>query len=361
LNNEYLNIAETNVTLSPEIETIIPLSVRSQAGTAAVINLYIRKISTSKYLNTVKVNDKEARFNLSKSLYTNIVNRNSTDFELFVMAEKDSSTLIYNGIEYTASMLTMVYLPAEEEGISLNLIVKSEDGTEKIYTIELVRESENTDLEYIKVQGKTVQLDEGSDYTYTVMVKSFITSVYVETKTVAAYSDIRIADNIIERGISQVNVEVESSESEIIPIVITAPDGITVKTYNIVVYKGNNNTNIVLKVNNNTITPDINGIYKTTFKGGTLQAIVDVIAESELATITLNENSNLSTLNTTVNLTNVSNTFNILVTAEDETQKQYTLIIDKTTNIDGQIITENINNIHKANIEVYRTSDNRPE
>jgi len=361
LNNEYINIAQSNITLSSERVTIIPISIRSQAGTSVVINLYIDKISTSNNLTMVKVNDREARYEQAKSTYTNVVSRDISEFEMFIMAENDSSVIIYEGIEYNASLLTMVSMPLEEDGISLNVIVKSEDGSEKPYIIELVRESENTELVYIKVDGVEVNLDDGSDYTYTVMVKSFITAVNVEVKTVAAYSDIRIGDNIVERSISQTTIEVESSESEIIPVVIRAPDGITVKTYNIVVYKGNNNTNIVLKVNNNTITPDINGIYKTTFKGGTLQAIVDVIAESELATITLNENSNLSTLNTTVNLTNVSNTFNILVTAEDETQKQYTLIIDKTTNIDGQIITENINNIHKANIEVYRTSDNRPE
>ncbi len=361
LHNEYQNIAESNVTLSTERTTIIPISIRSQAGIATVVNLYIEKIATSNNISIVKVNDREARYVQSKSTYINVVNRDLTEFELFIMAENDSSIIIYDGVEYTASLMTIVTMPIEQDGMSLNVIVKSEDETEKSYIIEFVRESENTELQYIKLNGVEIQLDDGSDYTYTVMVKNILSSVQVEVKTVASYSEIRIGDNIVERSVSEATIAVDSYQNEIIPVVVRAPDGITVKTYNIVLYKGDNNTNITVNVNGNKITPDSNGIYKVVLKGGTLNSNVEIIAQSEKTSINFNGVINLATVSSIVELNNAINNFSIIAKAEDETQKEYTLVIEKTTNIDGSIITENINNIHKADIRVYRTSDVRQE
>ena len=99
------------------------------------------------------------------------------------------------------------------------------------------------------------------------------------------------------------------------------------------------------------------GVYRVKVQGRTESAKVEVTTVIENAKIAIDNTEGKGKLVKEVDVTETENTYIIKVTAEDGTVKEYTLIIEKETNIKGKIITENVNGIHKATVTVYKSSN----
>jgi len=358
LGTENLNITQETVTLESQKSSVIPITVVSQSGVTEITNLYIEKISTSTNISTVKINDEESVFESEINKFSCVVDKITTQYEMFIMAESNYSIIEYDGIEYVASLRVNVDMLESLQGKSLNVKVKSESGAEKTFVIELIRESDDISLENVVVNGRIAQLEEGTTDSYPMMVKRSAQKAIIEVRTNAQYAQIRIGDELIVRNIAQSEVGINPQEERtIVPIVVTAPDGTTIKTYNVVLYKGNSNTNIIVKLNETVLTPDVDGNYTGKVKGGTSDVNIVVTSESGKASIELGGLKQLSNYTSNINLSSPLTNKVIKVISEDETEKQFNINIIKTTNIDGKIITENKNGIHKASVLVYKTEN----
>ncbi len=358
LGTENLNTTQETVNLEQQKSSVIPITVVSQAGGTEITNLYIEKISTSTSISTVKINDKDAIFENENYKFISVVDKTTTQYEMFIMAESNYSTIEFEGIEYVASLRVNVDMLENLQGKVLTIKVKSESGIEKIYSIELIRESDDVSLDNVTVNGKIAQLEEGTTDSYPMMVKRSVQKAIIEVRTTAQYAQIRIGDELIVRNIAQSEIDINPQEERtIVPIVVTAPDGTTIKTYNVVLYKGNSNTNIIVKINETVLTPDVNGNYTGKVKGGTSDVNIEVTSESGKASIEIGGLKQLSNYTSRIDLSSALTNKVIKVFSEDETEKQFNINIIKTTNIDGKISTENKNGIHKASVLVYKTEN----
>ncbi len=362
LKEEHLSTAEEKVTLSSEKETIVPITVRSQAGTTEVVNVYIQVVATSNELDIVTVDNKEkTSYNEETHTYQFIVDPEKENYELLLTTISNYAKITYEGVDYGATLRQNISMAKELEGKELKVTVTSENNNSQKYTILLIRESNNTEVEYLKVDNKTYEL--GADKTtYTAMIGKLQENVDIEVKTKYQYATIKLGDLAAVRNKEKATIKCDLSQDKIIvPIIVTAPDGTTTKTYNVILTRGNNDTSLtMLKVNNQEVTADEDGIYRVKVEGSMPKANVDITAH-EKATITLADASNKGTLNTDVTLTKPENIFTIKVVSEDGTEKEYTLKITRQTNIAGKIITENAEGKHKSLITVYKTSDTRKE
>jgi hypothetical protein len=240
LGDEKLHLSEQEVNINTSRQVIIPITVRSQAGTTKVTYLYLNKISTSLALDVLTLDGKEADiYNESTHTYRFLVDNESTQFELLAVAESDYSILEYEGNQYDASLRTIVNMELTEQGKVLKLIEKSEAGDQLEYTIEIVRRSEDTGLEYLKVNDVIRQPDEDGGDVYTVAIPKDATSAVIEVKTNYSFANIRLGDNEPirqhDKGVLDIS-DIEESRI-IVPIVVTAVDGTTIRTYNVVLVR----------------------------------------------------------------------------------------------------------------------------
>ncbi len=240
LGDERLNVSEQNVNINTSRQVIIPITVRSQAGTTKVTYLYLNKISTSLLLDVLTLDGKNADiYNPSTHTYRFLVDNESTQFELLAVAESDYSILEYEGVEYDASLRTIVNMELSEQGKTLKLKEKSEAGDELEYKVEIVRRSEDTSLEYLKVNDKIRQPDEVNGDVYTVPIPKDATSAVIEVKTNYSFASVRLGDNEPIRQYDKGVLDISDIEEQriIVPIVVTAVDGTTIRTYNVVLVR----------------------------------------------------------------------------------------------------------------------------
>ena len=236
LGNEYLNTAEQKVEMTESKETIIPITVRSQAGTTVVTDLYLEKISTSTKLSSVMVDDNNPDYyNENTNTYRFIIYNKKDEYELSVITENSYTILNYNGKDYENSFKDMIKDNNAEFGITVKFTIKSESGKEEECTVEIVYASDNTDIKQLKVNDVERTSDEESNSTYTVQIGRTDTEAKIEAKTVNTFANIRIGDNETTVGTSTLTVNCNdlTQLKIIVPIVVTATNGNT-KTYNVV-------------------------------------------------------------------------------------------------------------------------------
>ncbi len=237
LGEEHQNVTEQNVTMSNSKQVTIPITVRSQAGPTKVTYLYITRISTSLKLSEVTLNGKDPNsYDANTDTYRFLVNPDETDFELFVLAESDYSILEYEDMGYEASIRANVSVALEEQGKILKIKQHSEAGETKEHTIEIVRISDNTNLEFLKVNNILRNPDEEGGDTYTVPITKTATSVLIEVQTEYSFAMVRLGDNDVVRqhDIGMLSCPDLNEQRIIVPVVVTAADGTTIRTYNII-------------------------------------------------------------------------------------------------------------------------------
>lgn len=370
LGDENLNTSEETITMSEGRQTIVPITVRTQSGITKVTYLYINKISTSVALTSVTIDGRgEDRYIEETHTYRFLVDSELTDFELFAVAESNYSTIEYEEVEYEASLRANISVGKDAEGKTIEIKVKAESGTEQIYTIELVRESNDVELEYLKVNGEQLESDEENGRTYTVKIKKLATEATIEIKTRHSYANIRIADNVIVTGYDNKKIDCSNLEEEriLVPIVVTAADGITVRTYNVILERASNNTNIVkVVVDNQELVADENENYEVRVAADLNNPNVDIhiITEDIKAKVRLKEIEHEGIFNEKIelDLTAKEIVLPIKVIAEDGTEKERLLTIKWLGRITGKVMTQiSEEKPQKAFIIVYRTEDEGEE
>ena len=259
IGQEKQHIAEQTIALSDNKQTIIPITVRSQDGKTKVTYLYINKLSTSVELSTVTLNEKEENYyEETTSTYRFVVDSETTEFDFLVIAQSEFTTLEQDGTNKGNTIQEKINIGVEEEGKTIKVKAIAEAGNEKEYTIEIARASDNANLEYLKADGTARKPDATDKDTYTINIKAFQTEIEIEAKTEHSYATVKIGDNEKSTQISKVKVDCSNlyEDKIIIPIVVTASDGRTIKTYNVMLVR--TGTIIEGKVK----TENINDIHK---------------------------------------------------------------------------------------------------
>ncbi len=375
LGTEQLHEATETEQLTVAKQTVIPILVRSQSGFTKRVYLYIDKISTSVNLSSVTLDDREADFyDENTHTYRFLVDNSTEEYELAVIAENSYTTLEYDGETYEdGSFIDLIKLPLSSDGTTLTVLAKAESGNEVTYTIKIIRTSDDTDLEYLKVNDIEREPDEQGKETYTVMIPKKATQATIEVQTVFDYATVRIGDNITVDQHDKVAIQCDLDKDRLdIPILVTAGNGIDTRTYHVILVRGLDNTEIELQVNNNVIDKDEDGNYFTKVPENAERIIVKATALEKgvfggYAKIDLNATGEYKSPTKEIELNmdelREKGMIQILVQviSEDGTERDsiLTITLQKGTYIVGKILTENVHNRHISNITVYKTSDTR--
>ena len=175
----------------------------------------------------------------------------------------------------------------------------------------------------------------------------------------------KIADSDTVIGVSEVWVDLDLREDIItIPVLVTATDGETIETYNIILERMSNSTELELTWDDDVLTADEDGNYEITLTTLVESGILKATADSKIgidlnATGTIEYGQKQVTIN--IDYSQDEMVIPIYAIAEDETERNSTLTIKYGTRISGKITTENIDGKHKSLVTVYRTDDDREE
>ncbi|MDE5831037.1 MAG: hypothetical protein K2H53_05385 [Clostridia bacterium] len=189
---EGTQVAETKVIMSSNITTIVQITVRSQSGASKVEYLYINKISTNIEIDVTLDSKEPDYYTDSTKTFTFLVDNEKEDFDLSVLAKSDYTMLEFEGNSYLASFGEIVHVDKTEEGKSFKVKATSESGAFCEYTIDIVRTSNDTGLDYLKVDDIERQPDEVGGSVYTVMIKKDQLDAKIEVMTSHPYASIRL-------------------------------------------------------------------------------------------------------------------------------------------------------------------------
>ncbi len=201
--------------------------------------MYINKISTNVGID-IRLEEKEAdSYDEETHTYTFLIGRDKEDYELSIFAKNDNTKLEFEKQEYETLLRETVRIEKEEEGKSYIVKVTSESGNEQEYTIDIIHISNNTNLWYLKVNDEEREPDvEGGD-TYTVIVPMNVTSSKIEVLTEHAYAKVRIGDTatVKQHSTAEIDCSEEKGDKIVVPIVVKAADGVTIRNYFVVLVK----------------------------------------------------------------------------------------------------------------------------
>ncbi len=234
-------IDEKTTALTEDITTTIPITVRSQAGASKVVYLYVNKISTNVEID-VKLDTKDPDYyDESTHTYTFLIGHDKEEYEMSVLAKNNYTQLEYESEKLGSAFNKMVQVESEVEGKTFKVKATSESGAEQEYTINIVHISDNTNLEYVKVNEIEREPDEEGGDTYTVIIPKDATSATIEVQTQYSYANVRIGDEKEARQHSKAVIECKDLNEKqiVVPVKVTAADGKNIRTYFVVLVRDN--------------------------------------------------------------------------------------------------------------------------
>ena len=267
--------------------------------------------SSDNTLRSLKVNDQTV------DLSTLTITVPNTTTQASVVAEKNEEHAIVSG--YTNPIDLQV------GNNSISIVVTAQNGAVRTYNLTIVREADNrssdNDLKSLSVTDATISPDFDKNVTnYTVVVNNSVTNVTINAQANEEHATITGYTNPVSLQVG----------NNLISIVVTAQNG-TPKTYNLTIQreepidptKSNDNTLKSLSVTGVTLNPLFNS------------DVTDYTArvDKTVTTITINaeKNDTKATLEGDGQKTLVDgeNSFSIVVTAENNSKKTYTIVITK--------------------------------
>ncbi len=356
---EGINTATEKIALEEKLTEVI-IKTTSESGIPLETKLVIEKQSAETGVQIVTVDDKEVTdYNEDTHTYTITITEAKDESNVIIMPKSNVATVELGEASATGTLNTKVAL--EETGAQVTFKVTAENGTEQEYTLVIIRSSDNTDIDFVELNDVRIAPTNEELGLYEEIIPKNAETAKIKVKAVDKYASIKIADEEARQGESTVNLSLDLDDETItIPVVVTAQNGITIRTYNIVLRRGSDNTDIAKVTVESEEIPCVEDTYTAIVKGSKEEADVTITLADANATAMLNGASGKGSLTVTVQLEGITTTKEIKVIAEDGTTKTYTLIINKYIGIVGSVITENTEDRHIALVQVYKTSDTRP-
>ncbi|MCI8309460.1 MAG: hypothetical protein HFJ45_04570 [Clostridia bacterium] len=353
-----------------DASTKVIITITSQAGVAAKYNLYIRILENNSELDKVIVDGTEILdYEEETSKYIALIDNSKEIYEIFLMAVNDNAkielfdndVLISDGM---GSLTETVNIDIAKEGHIYKVKVSLDEENYNYYTLELIRMSNDTSLKLIEVNDvpRTPENEEPYPYVYKVGIPKLAEVAKVKVQTTNSYATVQIGDDEIVKGGSTSIIDLNLDENRItVPVVVTAVDGVTQNTYNILLLRQSNDTSLDSVIVNGKELENIDDVYTYYMEPDEYLANTKIsTADNNNATIEVDGNEGIGYLefDETFEPNTIKVEKTIKVTSEDETiVKEYTLVIVKKTQITGIITTENFEGKYLSLASLYKSGE----
>jgi len=276
-------------------------------------------------------------FKFSTFAYTSTVSTGTSSTIITPTASDPAATITVNGVT-VASGTASAALPLSVGQNVITVVCTAQNGTTKdTYTLTITRQPSNNDnLSNLHLsKGTPSPAFNAATTSYTANVANTVTSITVTPTAAIAGETITVNGTAVASGTASGAIALNEGANPI-ATVVTAPDGVTTKTYTVTVTRaGNNNDNLSsLKVSRGTLTPAFSTTttsYTASVVNGVTSMTVTPTAADAGATITVNSTAVASgTASPAIALAVGSNTVDVNVTASNgTTQKVYAITVTR--------------------------------
>lgn len=297
-NNEF----KITVISSTDVETVYSFSIYRPYSSVLLKNF------------SILVNDKNIE--LDKSLDSQNVTVNSNSIEIIANG-MEGSTISGNGIKN---------LNIGDNIFEILVISEDETNTKK-YILNVYRQNTDTSIKDLYVNDNIVNVEENNTYNINVNalnfnIKTVLNDVNADYKLYKIKGDYR-------EEIDGNNIKIDDGSDNVFEIVVLAEDGVTSENYILNIHELSSDSYL------QSLTIDNLGFN---FDKNILEYNLNTeLDEINISAISSNENSTISGIGKKI-LELGNNSFNIIVTAEDNSTRTYTLNVNKVKMEDNKII-----------------------
>ena len=290
LNEEEQTQSEKAVELGEDKITVIPITIRSQTGITNVEYIELEKIDKSTAVDSLIVDDIETTdFDKETNTYKAIVDKDIEQHEIFIMAGNTNSTIEINENAAVGSITTYSTLEEGQDGKTIPFTVTSETGTTQKYQLLLIKKSSNVNVTQVVVNDVKILPDQDRPDIYRKNIKKLANKAKIKVTTEYPYASVKIGDNDTVMNDSEAWVDLKLEQDEItVPVVVTATDGKTVETYNIILQRLSNDTSAIVSYDGEPLSKDENGNYNVSILDTATSGTIKVVTNDADATVDIN-------------------------------------------------------------------------
>lgn len=292
------------------------ITVISSTDVETVYNFSIYRPYSSVLLKDFSILVNNKNIELDKSLDSQNVTVNSNSIEIIANG-MEGSTISGNGIKN---------LNIGDNIFEILVISEDETNTKK-YILNVYRQNTDTSIKNLYVNDNIVNVEENNTYNINVNalnfnIKTVLNDVNADYKLYKIKGDYR-------EEIDANNIEIDDGSDNVFEIVVLAEDGVTSENYTLNIHELSSDSYL------QSLTIDNLGFN---FDKNILEYNLNTeLDEINISAISSNENSTISGIGKKI-LELGNNSFNIIVTAEDNSTRTYTLNVNKVKMEDNKII-----------------------
>lgn len=292
------------------------ITVISSTDVETVYNFSIYRPYSSVLLKDFSILVNNKNIELDKSLDSQNVTVNSDSIEIIANG-MEGSTISGNGIKN---------LNIGDNIFEILVISEDETNTKK-YILNVYRQNTDTSIKNLYVNDNIVNVEENNTYNINVNalnfnIKTVLNDVNADYKLYKIKGDYR-------EEIDGNNIKIDDGSDNVFEIVVLAEDGVTSENYTLNIHELSSDSYL------QSLTIDNLGFN---FDKNILEYNLNTeLDEINISAISSNENSTISGIGKKI-LELGNNSFNIIVTAEDNSTRTYTLNVNKVKMEDNKII-----------------------
>ena len=290
LNEEEQTQSEKAVELGSDKITVIPITIRSQTGITNVEYIELEKIDKSTAVDSLIVDDVEITdYDKETNTYKALVDKDIDQHEIFIMAGNTNSTIEINENTAVGSITTYSTLEEGQDGKTIPFTITSETGTTQKYKLLLIKKSSNVNVTQVVVNDVKILPDQDRPDIYRKNIKKLANKAKIKVTTEYPYASVKIGDNDTIMNESEAWVDLKLEQDEItVPVVVTATDGKTVETYNIILQRLSNDTSAIVSYDGEPLSKDENGKYNVSILDTATSGAIKVVTNDANATVDIN-------------------------------------------------------------------------
>ena len=290
LNEEEQTQSEKTVELVEDKITVIPITIRSQTGITNVEYIELEKIDKSTAVDSLIVDDVEITdYDKETNTYKAVVDKDIDQHEIFIMAGNTNSTIEINENTAVGSITTYSTLEEGQDGKTIPFTITSETGTTQKYQLLLIKKSSNVNVTQVVVNDVKILPDQDRPDIYRKNIKKLANKAKIKVTTEYPYASVKIGDNDTIMNDSEAWVDLKLEQDEItVPVVVTATDGKTVETYNIILQRLSNDTSAIVSYDGEPLSKDENGKYNVSILDTATSGTIKVVTNDANATADIN-------------------------------------------------------------------------
>ena len=290
LNEEEQTQSEKTVELGEDKITVIPITIRSQTGITNVEYIELEKIDKSTAVDSLIVDDVEITdYDKETNTYKAVVDKDIEQHEIFIMAGNTNSTIEVNENTAVGSITTYSTLEEGQDGKTIPFTITSETGTTQKYQLLLIKKSSNVNVTQVVVNDVKILPDQDRPDIYRKNIKKLANKAKIKVTTEYPYASVKIGDNDTIMNESEAWVDLKLEQDEItVPVVVTATDGKTVETYNIILQRLSNDTSAIVSYDGEPLSKDENGKYNVSILDTATSGTIKVVTNDANATADIN-------------------------------------------------------------------------